>query len=425
MADPNELRAQMILKDIYARHGISPDMPLEQQVAAIEEGMAEKGYGQAGWSNPEEKAQARLAYAQKGKTDQERRDRWDKSAYLLDPHSYQYQQGGGRDIDFLTAMHKASFLDDGQRASAARAAGGGFSHTPTRGSARDEALAFWDKSNFQPVYRDSSFTPNYQSESGFLMGLLDATTNPDLTTGQYLQASEVVPNRLRFSGEASTADEAYEGARAIQMANNRFRPTSKAPVLDLPTGSDFATKAERLSQLQEELAKASMPSPDQRWAKWTKDTFGRSFVPPGFVVDGIDFLTSAADPTALIPAGGAAIGAARVGTKGASVAGKGWVRPLLSNLAKSSGKEFGKDSAVEQGIGHTLSAGGDRTPSQYWLGDWSGNGAQRTPEQIQEARDARSRLYESLIDDDSISTANKKAYGELGVTRNPHRHTNP
>jgi hypothetical protein len=425
MADANELRSQMILRDIYARHKLDPSMPLDAQIEAINNGMLERDTPLAPgmWANPEERGQARGAYAAKGKTDREKQDRWEQSAYLIDPNTYQYQQNAGRDIDFLKAMYQANNTPQVDTATnqAARAAGGTFDNVPTRDTYRDEALHYWDKSNFQPTSRNGMMDPNYQSQSGLLMGLLNATTNPDTTTGNYLNFSEVIPDRVRMggSGEADTGEEAWQAAQAKRLANNRYRPNSMTPIGDLPSSASGMDRAIRLSELQELVGKADVPSTDQRWARWTKQNLGKSFVPPGFVNDTLDFATSWLDPTAVVPVGGLAAGAVGTVAKGAKVAGGGWMRPLLTNLVKSRGVDAAKDMGFEQGIGHSLNnmAGGGvpRSSQQYLFGNWSGDVPQKSEEDVQASRNARTQLYDKLRNDDGVSRADNEAYNGLGL----------
>lgn len=423
MADPNEVRAQMILKDIYARHGINASMPFDDQIIAIENASAMKNQVPAGWSNPEEKAQARAAYAAKGKTPAEKQARWDKSQYLLDPESYEWQQGGGRDIDFLRAMDKARQVGSSKQSVADIAASGwtggdleagGRFNAPDPNSIRDEALRWWDKSNFQPTYRDNVATANYQSEDGVLQGLLQGTTNAGNASGNYMTASETIPNRARMSGETETGQEAWEAAQATRLHNNRYGLNFKSPTLDLPSGSDWLAKADRIAQLKREIDAAAIPPTADRWKKWTKDNVGVEFAPPGFITDTLDFATSMLDPTVLIPLGGTAAGAGKVAAKSARLAGTGWGGPLLKNLTTNSVREFGKDAAIEQGFGHGVSAAsGARTPQQWLLPDFTPS--TNTPAKRSQAEAARSEIYERLKDDESVSRAEQQAYDSLGL----------
>jgi hypothetical protein len=426
MADPNDVRSQMILKDIYARHKLDPSQPLDAQIEAINSGMLDRETPLAPgmWANPEERGQARGAYAAKGKTDSEKQNRWDQSAYLIDPHTYQYQQNAGRDIDFLKAMNQANSTSQGDTAAsrAARAAGGTFGNVPTQATYRDKALEFWDKSNFQPTSRSGMADPNYQSQSGLLMGLLNATTNPDTTTGNYLNASEVIPDRVRMggSGEAATGEEAYQGAQAKRLATNRYRTQSMHPIGDLPSDSSGIDRAIRLSELQGLVEKAGVPTADQRWARWTEQNAGQAFVPPGFVTDTLDFATSYLDPTALIPVGGAVAGAAGVAAKGAKGAG-----PLLAGLAKTRLKDAALDMGTELGVGHGINAAVGGNPSRSWSQYLTGsvNPAKKSEEDVAASRQARTGLYENLKDDDRVSRADSEAYNGLGLrVRVPYPH---
>ena len=412
MADPNAIRSEMILKDIYARHGIDPSLPIEEQIRAVEDSAAGRGMLPSAWSNPEERAQARAAYAAKGKTDAEKQARWDESVYLLDPDTYQYQQNAGRDIDFLTAMDEASRRDpNAARSSAAVGAAGGIPAAPrTPSSGVAGALEYWDSSNSSPLYRESVLGSNYQSQDGVLQGLLNATTNPDVPSGNYLNFSELLPDwvRMRGSGEANSAGEAYEGAQSKRLATNRYRLSSPSPVLDLPSGTDAASKADRIVELQGLVKSAGIPESDQRWARWTKQNLGKSFVPPGFVTDTLDYATSWLDPTAVVPVGGAAVGAVRAG-KGGVKSVLGALRPHLSN--------FASDMGVEQGIGHgavgALGGNADRSMSQYLLGTTTPE--QKSEEDVQASRDARTRLYDQLKGDNRVSRADGEAYKTLNL----------
>ncbi len=407
MADPNELRAKMILKDIYARHGIDPSMPLEEQLNAVQMSAMMGGNVQSAWSNPEERARARAEYAAKGRTDQEKEQRWQQSAHLLDPDTYQYQQNAGRDIDFLLAMDQASRRDpDAARGAAAVGAAGGtsaYAQTPQSGVA--EALAYWDSSNNSPLFRESLTTSNYQSQSPLLMGLLNATTNPDVPAGNYMNFSEVIPDWVRMwgSGETGSSGEAYEAAQAKRMATNRYRLSSPSPVLDLPDGADVVAKDNRIRELRDLTQKADIPSASQRWAR----TAG--VVPPGWLTDSLDFATSWLDPTAVIPVGGVAAGAAKAGVKGS-------VKPLLAGL--SSGlSNFASDMGVEQAIGHGIGGVTGGRPERSWkewaLGDWSPS--QKSEEEVAASRQARTQLYDQLKDDDRVSRADSEAYKGLGL----------
>jgi hypothetical protein len=421
VADPNAIRSEMILKDIYARHGIDPSLPIEEQIRAVEDSAAGRGMLPSAWSNPEERAQARAAYAAKGKTDAEKQARWDESVYLLDPDTYQYQQNAGRDIDFLTAMDEASRRDpNAARSSAAVGAAGGIPAAPrTPSSGVAGALEYWDSSNGSPLYRESVLGSNYQSQDGVLQGLLNATTNPDVPSGNYLNFSELLPDwvRMRGSGEANSAGEAYEGAQSKRLATNRYRLSSPSPVLDLPSGTDAASKADRIVELQGLVKSAGIPESDQRWARWTKQNLGKSFVPPGFVTDTLDYATSWLDPTAVVPVGGAAVGAAKTMAKGARIAGQGWVRPVLSGLLKNRLHDFKWDMGIEQGIGHgavgALGGNAERSMPQYLFGNWDPE--QKSEEEVQASRDARTRLYDQLKGDNRVSRADGEAYKTLNL----------
>lgn len=417
MADQDDVRSRMILKDIYARHGIDEDaLPGEAALA-----IAGKAPDQSGWANPEERAKAREAYARRGKTDREVETRWGESAYLLDPDTYQYQQGDGRDIDFLIGMHEASIAPPDTNAPS-----GGGAAMPSvedrRESGVRNALSYWDSSNFQPVSNKSFIRPQYASQADLLRGLRNITENPDIPFANAMSAGEVIPDRIRMGGsaEADTGEEAWEGAQAKRLATNRYRLGSMSPILDLPDNATHEDRINRIKELQALTQQAAVPNASQRWARSTAKAFGENnaFVPPGFVTDTLDVALSSLDPTILLPVGGAAGAAGKIAGKAAMVAGKGWVKPLLSSLAKNTGFGLLGDQGTEQAVGHGISGalGGDpnRTTKQFLVGQW-GSPQQKSEEDVLDSRDARMKLHDSLKDDDGVSRADSEAYNRLNL----------
>lgn len=431
-----QLRAKMILKDIYARNPtINPDMPIDDQIRRLMlnarlAGMAPEG---SGWASPEQRAQARAEYAAKGKTDREKQQRWEDSIYLMDPDTYKYMQGAGRDIEFLSAMadwrERAANRPSGASTSpvvntdpdglSAWSAASGVDHAYTDSIMRN-AVAFWDRSNNNPLYRDSFYSPNYHGQRNWPGAVQNFTTNPDLPSGNYLNFSEVVPDRIRLggSGEAATGEEAMEGAMSKRYALNRYRINSPSPVLDFPADANptAAEKANRIRELRGLTRVADVPEADQRWARWTEQKFGTPFVPAGWLTDTLDFGASFFDPSAAIPVGQTAGGAARIATKGAKIAGSGWAKPLLSGLLRNRVDDFGLDYGMEMGAGHGLggSLGGKPGRSwDQWMFGSRGTPAQKAEQEVQESRDARRQLYDQLKDDDRVSRADEEAYKGL------------
>ena len=420
-----QLRAKMILKDIYARNPtINPDMPIDDQIKRLMlnarlGGMAPEG---SGWASPEQRAQARAEYAAKGKTDREKQQRWEDSIYLMDPDTYKYMQGPGRDIEFLNAIQewRDRIGDHAQSPPASTGPDGINAEYAYTDSLIPNALDYWDKSNNSPLYRQSFMSPNYQGQANWPSAVQNVTTNPDLPSGNYMNFSEVIPDWIRLwgSGESPASDEAMEGAMAKRYALNRYRINSPSPVLDFPADANPTAreKANRIRELRGLTKVADVPEADQRWARWTEQKFGTSFVPAGWLTDTLDFGTSFFDPTAAIPVGQTAGGAARIATKGAKVAGTGWVKPLLSGLVKTRGTDFGADFGVEMAAGHGLggSLGGKpgRSWDQWLLGS-RGTPVQKTEQEVRESRDARRQLYDQLKDDDRVSRADEEAYKGL------------
>jgi hypothetical protein len=187
---------------------------------------------------------------------------------------------------------------------------------------------------------------------------------------------------------------------------------SPSPILDLPDGSDVVAKENRIRELAGLTKQAEVPSAAQRWARTT------GFVPPGWVTDPLDMAMSWIDPTAAIPVGTLAGGAAKVGAKGAKVAGSGWVKPLLQNLTKSRGGDFAVDMGVEQGIGQGTNVITNGRPERSWgeylYGSWK-DPAQKSEEEVAASRKARTQLYDQLKDDDRVSRADAEAYKGLGL----------
>lgn len=450
MADEHDIRSRAVLADIYRRHGMLRDwetideavkrLPVADAIAAMQLNASLRndaskyvpmieayasGQPVSGWANPEERADARLAYAREGKTDREREDRWGQSAYLLDPATHDFMKAYGRDIDFIRAMAEAeSEFPEGDAQDPYDVRDAAAKNAALRRAVKVNALKYWDRSaNGSPLSQNDWTAPNYQSASTPLSVMANVTQNPDVPTGNYMNFSEVVPDRVRMSGSAGSGDEAWEAASGKRLALNRYRLQGPHPILDLPSGATPEQRAARIKELQSLTQDAAVPDASSRWSRWTEDTFGKAFVPPGWMVDSLDAAASSLDPSVLIPLGGAAARGATVAAKGAKVAGSGWTKPLLSNLAKQTTVEAGKDQLTEQGINHGIVASIGGIPSRTW-GQWAfgnydsdalsaKNSAAR--EDDIKAASARSALYDSIKNDDGVSRADSEAYKNLGV----------
>lgn len=410
--DPQKLRAGAIQKDIYNRHDIPPGTSADDAAAmilakAINAGQIDDNLQPAsGWANPEERAAAREAYARKGKTPAEVKERWDKSVYLMDPATSDYYQNHQRDADFLT--HVASVPKD---APFPYHYGMGASGPQTPPKLAD-ALEYWDRSNMNPLWRDSWLQANYQNQSGAGNAALNAASNPDVPAGNYLNFSEVVPDFLRMqaSGETDSAGQSWEAAAGKRTALNRYRPLSPSMILDLPGGASPSDVRQRVLALREELRQAELPNPDQRWKQWSKQNFGTEWAPPKWVSTGLDMVFSQADPSALIPgigpawkAAGAGASATKAAMTGAKIAGKGWVAPVVKNAVVPVAKDAAWDQGVEQVVGQTLvhTAGGPQ------------DGEAKSPDAIAAANRARSAVYDRTVNDGAIKSADDAAFLRL------------
>jgi hypothetical protein len=400
--DPQKLRAGAIQKDIYGRHDIPPGTPADDAAAmilakAINAGRIDDNLQSAsGWANPEDRSAAREAYARKGKTPAEVKDRWDKSVYLMDPATSDYYQNHQRDADFLS--HVASVPKDAPLPYHYGTGASGPQTAPKLG----DALEYWDRSNGNPLWRDSWLQANYQNQSGAGNAALNAASNPDVPAGNYLNFSEVVPDFLRMqaSGETGSAGESLKAAAGKRTALNRYRPLSPSMILDLPGGASPGDVRQRVLALRDELRQAELPNPDQRWKQWTKQNFGTEWAPPKVVSTGLDMIFSQADPTGLFPAAkalGAGAGAARAVAKGAKVAS------AVKNAAGPVAKEFVKDQAGEQVVGQTLvhMVGGPQ------------DGKAKSPEEIAAANRARSAIHDRTVNDGAIKSADDAAFLRL------------
>lgn len=430
--------AHPAIKDVYRRHRIKTSVPLEEAIrhiqsrAAMAQSIGVDAGELSGWANPEERAAAREKYAREGKTPDQVQKRWDESIYLLDPRTYQHMQRFGRDLDFLgsvkdqaasteargAAARESQSLTPEQRA--VRAWGGSPKNDADYVASQQQAdaLGFYDRSKGNPLSRASVGQANYQRFGGVRGGLSNATVNPDVPLGNYMTFSETVPNYLRMqgSGETETSEESWERAQATRLASNRYRLVSPSPILDLPAGSDQQAIAKRIAELQKQVADASVPTADERWQRTT------GWTPPGVVGDTLDSFISWADPTALIPAtkaAGALTTSARAAAKGAGIAGRGWIKPIVQKSLAPSLSDLKWDAGIEQAVGHPLMGAFGGMAGRSWSHYGMGGGKPgedfpfKTPEKVANARQAGQQLHERLKDDDGVSTADNEAYNRL------------
>ena len=389
-------RVEVILSDIYARHGINPDLPPADAAMQVAARAESQGVGQSMWANPEERAAARKEYALKGKTPAEVKQRWDESARLMDPDTQAYYQNYVRDMSFLQGLQGPGSVEYGVRSDSVR-------------GPHEEALRYWDRSNLSPIWSDYGSTN--QDGAWMAYGMSD----PDSTVGSYLEWSEQVPNAIRMwgSGESHSAGAptSLETSSGLYQFNRRHRPMHPAPIGNLPPGASREDRANAVRELQRQYlsAKSAINDTDRRWAQTT------GWVPPQVVQDVADNLTSTADPTLALSLVAPAAAVARFARPAAGVVGSGWVRPAAGQLARSTAGMIGSDQAWEQGAGLGLITAIDPSrPSQasYWRGTTDVQDYLHTPEQLNQAKRDRAEIVANA-DPAGVSTADNAAYGEL------------
>jgi hypothetical protein len=420
IAKPGETsfgRADAIRAEIFRRHKIPPGTPigealgLIQQRADMRSKLGVDGGEPSAWANPDERAAAREDYALQGKNPAEVQKRWDESTHLLDPRSYQYMQNFGRDLDFLMSEAEQQLASGRLKSPRRMLDANAIRHYDSN---KGERLSAPGGLRANPLAMPSG----YASMGGFGAAVLDNVSNPDIPLGNYMAASEVVPNTLRMqgSGESDSLGESYRRAQAQRLAQNRYRLASPHAILDMPSGSTSAEIADRLRSLRQEVADASVPLADERWQR----TVG--WTPPGFVSDAGDFFISMVDPTVVFPAAkgaGALANAAKAGSKAAKIAGSGWMRPAVQAAAGPAVKDLAWDGGIEQATGAALqgTTGGleGRSSRQYLLGggEKGKDFAYKTDAQVAEARESAQGMRERLKDDSGVSRADEAAYNRL------------
>jgi hypothetical protein len=411
-------RADAIRGEIYRRHRISPDTPLADAMKQIEQrsqmrsALGVDGGQPSAWANPEERARAREEYAMQGQKPADVQKRWDDSTHLLDPRTYQYMQNFGRDLDFLGSEQQ-------QEEAASRL------KTPRR-MLDANAIRHYEGSDGERLSGVGGISPfamprGYQRFDTVSQAAMDNMSNPDVPLGNYMQASETVPNYLRMQGssESDTSSESWRRAQSARLANNRYRLTSPHAILDLPEGASGKDISRRIAELQAEVGSAGVPFADERWQRMT------GWTPPGWLSDAGDFAISMIDPTVAIPAArgvGALTNAARAGLMASKIAGTGWAAPAIRSAVGPTAANFGWDMASEQAMGSGIqgSLGGipGRSDRQFWMGGGKPgvDFAYKTDEQVEEARRAGDQLHARLKDDDGVSRADSEAYNRLVAT---------
>lgn len=370
MADPNDIRARSIRRDIFARHFIPPDVSDEDAIKWITDRAAMHRAGPAGWANPEERASARAEYAKVGSTPDEVQKRWEESIYLVDPATHEFNQRYLRDKEFLERM--------------AGDAG--------------SAVTAWDNTNNNRLYRNNwRDSGGWKSQEGFVPALVNAAANPDLAGGQLLATSNVPYAFLAMqgSGESPSAGHSLQTALGGYRSATNNRQFSQAPVLDLPSSASPAERAARLRELQAEASAAAVPESGERWKRTT------GIVPPPVIRDTGDAVLATLDGTQLIP------GVTLV--KGVASPAKGAVKALGKRMAA----DMASDAAVSSGLTAFLGQKPDRTWSQYLGFAPEGEVPMKTPEEVSAANESRSQQYERTQQAAGVSTADAEAYKKL------------
>jgi hypothetical protein len=400
MADPNEIRARSLRRDIFARHFIPQDVSDEDAIKWIEDRAQLHKQAPAGWANPEERATARAEYAKVGSTPDEVQKRWEESIYLVDPATHEFRQRFLRDKEFLERMTGV----DASRSMAD--AGRGYS--PAK-AALQQAVVAWDATNNNPLYRNNwRDSGGWKSQDGVGMATANAVSNPDLTSGQYLGMTELIPDFLRMqgSGESETANDSWRTATGKYMMQTDVRPDSPAPILDLPSGSSPEAIRQRLAELRELQGAAAIPDAGERWQR----TAG--FTPAPFLQDMGDASMSSADPTILFPMAGAA--------KAIGTAAKIGGRAAMGTAAAGAARGLAADHLMEQGTTAGIIGAIGANPERTWA-DYVNlipePAKLKSPAEVQAANEARQRQYgqgmERRASVPGVSTADAEAYKRL------------
>jgi hypothetical protein len=394
VATPEEIRAAEITKEIYARHGI-PEGTDPTVAAEMIGSMAEGAWGAqpSAWANPEERAAAREQYALGGSSPQEVQDRWEKSIYLVDPETHRYQQNFARDQQFLDRVGVGDEQDP-----AVTAWTGPANPERLRQARAGEAVAAWNQTENNPLYRDNWFSSGWALQDSPIAGVGGAITNPDTALGAGMTFMNIPFDFLAMHGsnESKTANDSWRTAAGLYKTAMNNRLNSPAPILDLPSGATVQERAARLKELQQQAATGAVPSSAERW----KRTSG--FVPPPFIRDAGDAFLATLDGTQLIP--GVAFG--KAAAKGAATA-----------AAKGAAKDMAFDAATSTAITAGLAQKPERTWGQY-LGlapEAPEDLAIKSDEEVAAANDARRQMFDRSLQQygSGVSTYDDEAYKRL------------
>lgn len=409
---PEEIRARSIRRDIYNRHGIPPEASDEEAAQlivqqALEAGLIdESGRSTGAWANPQERAEAQASYVQGGgETAKDQWERRENAKYLMDPQTADYMQNYQRDIDFLDAANR-------QPDASVSAYTGSPDPVAFRQSAAKTALDGWDRSNSNPLSRNAWNSPNYGNPNQFMDAVGEAITNPELPAGNVMYNLNIPYEAmaLKFGGEADSWSEAVQGARGNANMAMRYRPNATSPILDLPSDASPEERSQRVRDLRTMNEQAAIPSAGERWQRTT------GYTPPAPIADVGDLAMQMVDPTLLIPIGGAAAKAGKVASKAAKIAGSGWTKPYMMQVAKNAGGGLANDFLMEQATGAGILAGlGGSDPSREWTGeggyfDLTPPAAQiKDDEQLAAAKDARRQQFEMMQKDRGANVSSPRS----------------
>jgi len=417
--EPNELRTQAILRDIYARHGIAEGLSpkdAHQQLLGKHKVLNELS---SGFANPAERSAARTAHALKGTDQDDVKRRWEQSQYLMDPVTAAKQKRFGRDADFLathvdlkTHEMQPPRIDRHEKAvpyPSYGQPGGSFASEVASHRAGQVAGALdrWDRSGAGAgnLHRDSWLQPNTYAAQSNAANLLK---NRDGAVGAAFLANNQAYTGLQslFGGEnKGQHSNAYRDAVGEHAHGHRYRTDnpSQSPVLDLPDGATPRMRDNRLLELQALEASAMQPESPERWQRteyWT---------PPPVISDLSDRTLEAIDFTTPI-----------------SLLSGGTFPTILKGLATDHALDHvttaGVMSALPPDARHV-----NRSPMEYIFGNGE-NAVIKTREQVEDAQAARQQMYDDSMTrhsqghQQSVSESDRRAYDALmksGAVRTP------
>lgn len=399
MATPDQIRANAILKDIYARHSIpegTDPITAMQMVQAASEGSW--GSQPSAWANPDERAAAREQYALRGGDDPNAvQKRWDESVYLVDPETDKYQQNYGRDTQFLGRMAEGMVVPPTPPTFWDVLKSGG-TVPDSRNMNREYALQKWDQSNSSPLYRDNFASSGWEQQDSTAGTVVNAISNPDLAGGKGMNAMNIPYEFLAMqgSGEAKTTGDSWRTAVGNYKTLSNNRLGTPAPILDLPSNATVQERAARLKELQEQASAGAVPDSAERW----KRSLG--VVPPPVIRDAGDAFLATLDGTQLIP--GMAVG-----------------KTVAKNAARSAAKGVARDMTSDAITSTAIAAGLNAKPERTWpqyLGfapEPEGSVQFKSDDEVDAANAARKQQFERSLQQygAGVSTADDEAYKRL------------